>query len=246
MNLFPFGKSRRPKPLNTKPLTRWQKFSGSWFGSIVLVAAAMLPLRSSLADWNDVPTGSMEPTILPGDRIFVNKMSYGLRVPFTTTWLAQWSEPRAGDIVTLLQPGTGTRLVKRVVAVPGDTIELRDNRLYINGTPLSYLPLDAAELDDIDAARRQMHSFAIEKLGDHPHVVAGTPGVNAMRSFAPVKVPQGQYFMMGDNRDVSGDSRYFGFVPRERITGRSPGVVLSVDPDRWYAPRFDRFFKGLR
>jgi len=230
----------------SKPLTRWQKFARNWVGSIVLVAGAMLPLRSAVADWNDVPTGSMEPTILPGDRIFVNKLSYGLRVPFTTMWVAQWSEPRAGDIVTFLQPVKGTRLVKRIVAGPGDTVEMRDNRVLINGVPLAYRPLSSAELAEIDAPRRASHAFAVEQLDGHSHIVGATPGINAMRSFAPVTVPDGNYFMMGDNRDVSGDSRYFGFVPRGRITGRSPGVVMSVDPEHWYAPRLDRFFNGLR
>jgi signal peptidase I len=226
--------------------TRWQAFSRSWIGSILIVVAVMLPLRSAIADWNDVPTGSMEPTILPGDRIFVNKLAYGLRVPFTTVWVAEWSGPRAGDIVTLLEPTRGTRLVKRVVAGPGDRLELRDNVLYINGSALGYRPLSGAELDDIDAARREAHVFALEDLGGHAHVVAATPAVRAMRSFGPVTVPAGKYFVMGDNRDVSGDSRYFGFVARQRITGRSPGVALSLDPDHGYQPRFDRFFKGLR
>lgn len=234
-----------PAP-DAPPPTRWQRFSKSWLGSVVIVAAVMLPLRSAIADWNDVPTGSMEPTILPGDRIFVNKLSYGLRVPFTTAWLATWSQPRAGDIVTLLEPAKGTRLVKRVVAVPGDTVELRNNRLFINGVPLAYRPLSAAEADDIDPAHRDGHVFAVEQFAGRSHVVAATPAVSAMRSFAPRTVPAGMYFVMGDNRDVSGDSRFFGFVSRERITGRSPGVVLSVDPDRWYVPRLERLFKGLR
>jgi len=228
------------------PRTRWQEFSRSWIGSFMIVLAIMLPLRSAIADWNDVPTSSMEPTILPGDRIYVNKLSYGLRVPFTTTWVARWTEPASGEIVTLLHPHTGVRLVKRVVAGPGATVALRDNRLLINGSPLSYSPLSEPELRDIDESTRAAHNFEIEGLGAHPHIVAATPTVHAMRSFSPITVPRGQYFVMGDNRDVSGDSRVFGFVPGERIMGRSPGVVLSLDPDRWYLPRAARFFKGLR
>ncbi len=235
-------KSRADNP----PRSRWQRFSRSWFGSILIVLTIMLPLRSAVADWNDVPTGSMEPTILPGDRIFVNKLSYGLRVPFSTTWIARWASPAPGDIVTLLHPADGTRLVKRVIAGPGDTIALRSNTLFINGSPLSYRPLSDAELADIDRAGRDGQQFAIESLAARPHAVAATPSVRAMRSFATLTVPGGQYFVMGDNRDRSGDSRVFGFVPEERILGRSPAVVLSLDPDRSYLPRAERFFKGLK
>ncbi len=240
----PFRRAARAE--SDQPRTRWQRFSRSWLGSIMIVIVIMLPLRSAVADWNDVPTGSMEPTILPGDRIFVNKMSYGLRVPFTTTWVAQWSEPRPGEIVTFLAPDTGTRLVKRIVAGPGDTVELRNNHLIVNGAAMSYRALPDTALAEIDAGRRGAHEFALELLAGRSHAMAVTPSVRAMRSFGPVTVPVGNYFMLGDNRDVSGDSRYFGFVARERITGRAPAIALSLDPDRWYAPRFGRFFEPLR
>ena len=90
-------------------------------------------LRSALADWNDVPTGSMKPTIQEGDRVVVNKLAYDLKVPFTTIKIVKWDDPKRGDIVVLFSPVDGTRLVKRVVAIPGDQVEMRDNQLYING-----------------------------------------------------------------------------------------------------------------
>ena len=95
-------------------------------------------VRSSLADWNDVPTGSMKPTILEGDRVWVNKLAYDLKAPFTTWHLAEWGNPRRGDIVVFFSPYDGKRLVKRVVGLPGDTIELRSNTLIINGQPVEY------------------------------------------------------------------------------------------------------------
>src|SRR6516162_5299237 len=99
---------------------------------LLITALAMFAVRSSLADWNDVPTGSMKPTILEGDRVYVNKLAYDLKVPFTTMHLAQWSDPQRGDIVVFYSPYDGKRLVKRVIGLPGDTLELRNNSLVIN------------------------------------------------------------------------------------------------------------------
>src|SRR4051812_32541887 len=113
------------------------------FAFIFIVLAA---LRSAIADWNDVPTGSMIPTILEGDRIFVNKLAYDLKVPFTTMHVATWDNPRRGDVVVFFSPDEGVRLVKRVIAVPGDTVELRDNELYLNGNRAEY---SAADTDAI-------------------------------------------------------------------------------------------------
>src|SRR4051812_45609895 len=94
--------------------------------------------KSAIADWNIVPTGSMNPTILEGDRIFVNKLAFGLKLPFTSVQVAQWSDPTRGDIVVFASPIDGTRLVKRCVGLPGDTVQMIDNRLLINGQPLNY------------------------------------------------------------------------------------------------------------
>ena len=95
-----------------------------WLWKLVVLILALAAARSSLADWNEVPSRSMTPTILPGDRIYVNKLAYGLRVPFTGWWIAKWGEPQRGEVVTLLSPKDGTLLVKRITAVPGDQFEL--------------------------------------------------------------------------------------------------------------------------
>src|SRR4051794_11925214 len=92
---------------------------------LLILAVVLFSIRSSLADWNDVPTGSMKPTILEGDRVFVNKLAYDLKVPFTTWHLADWANPKRGDVVVFYSPHDGIRLVKRVVGLPGDLIELR-------------------------------------------------------------------------------------------------------------------------
>src|SRR5580700_1098065 len=123
-----------------KSRERWKKL---WREnkSLLLFVIILTAVRSAIADWNDVPTGSMNPTIVQGDRVFVNKLAYDLKVPFTTLHLAQWSDPQRGDIVVFFSPADGTRLVKRVIGVPGDTIELRDERLLINGKQSTYEPL---------------------------------------------------------------------------------------------------------
>src|SRR5436190_21863486 len=102
----------------------------------VLMLLVVSSLRSALADWNDVPTGSMKPTIQEGDRVVVNKLAYDLKVPFTTIEIWKWDNPKRGDIVVLFSPVDGTRLVKRVVAIPGDTISMTNNQLVVNNKPV--------------------------------------------------------------------------------------------------------------
>jgi signal peptidase I len=104
----------------------WE-FWWEWAKPLLIVVAIMAPLRSVVADWNDVPSGSMRPTILVGDRIWVNKLAYDLKVPFSTVHVMTWSDPQRGDIIVFRSPADGKRLVKRVVAVPGDLVELRDD-----------------------------------------------------------------------------------------------------------------------
>ena len=221
----------------------WLRRSGLIGMGLVLVG--VLSVRSAIADWNDVPTGSMKPTILVGDRIFVNKLAYDLRFPFTGWRLATWENPRRGHIVTCWSPQNGDRLVKRVVGVPGDTLSMSAGRLAINGRYLDYEALDLDAMLPLMGDDASGKLFFTEDLAGHPHTVAFEPGKQALRDFAPVVIPEGSYFMMGDNRDNSADSRYFGFVPREDIIGRATGIALSLDYDHWYVPRWSRFFSGL-
>jgi signal peptidase I len=188
----------------------------------------------------------MKPTILEGDRVYVNKLAYDLKVPFTTWHVAEWSNPRRGDIVVFYSPKDGTRLVKRVVGLPGDTLELRDNSLLLNGTAVEYKPLQEELLRDMAASDTSQMNFSAEQLPGKSHAVAAWPAVEAKRNFGPQVVPQGSYFMMGDNRDNSFDSRYFGPVERKRIVGRASVVVLSLDRDHYWLPRSHRFFSTLQ
>ncbi len=212
---------------------------------LIVLGLVIFSIRSSLADWNDVPSGSMKPTIFEGDRIYVNKLAYDLKVPFTTWHLAEWSQPRRGDVVVFFSPYDGQRLVKRVIGLPGDTIELRGNRLVLNGQAVDYSVLDPDRLQDLAPQERARQVFAAEQLPGRPHAVAAIPSVQARRDFGPVRVPEGHYFMMGDNRDNSFDSRYFGPVERKRIVGRAASVVLSFDRSHYWRPRWHRAFQSL-
>jgi len=207
------------------------------FLAMLLVVSS---LRSALADWNDVPTGSMKPTIEEGDRVVVNKLAYDLKVPFTTIELMKWGDPKRGDIVVLFSPVDGTRLVKRVVGVPGDKIEMRDNQLFVNGK--------AAQRREIgleDDSEQGSSMLVEENLAGVNHEVMFTPQIPAVRSFGPVTVPAGRYFVMGDNRDNSNDSRFIGLIDRQRIVGKATAVAFSFDRSHHFAPRFDRFFKSI-
>jgi signal peptidase I len=219
----------------------WRKEIRWW----LVLGLISFSIRSSLADWSDVPTGSMKPTILEGDRVFVNKLAYDLKVPFTTRHIAEWSNPQRGDIVVFFSPRDGMRLVKRVVGVPGDTIELRNDRLVLNGQTVQYQAIAEERLRDLAVTDRASSVYAVERLAGQPHAVAAIPAASALRNFGPVRVPEGHYFMMGDNRDNSFDSRYFGPVERKRIVGRATAVAMSFDRENYWFPRWQRFFTAL-
>jgi signal peptidase I len=224
---------------------RAMKIWREWRG-LLLTLFILTAVRSAIADWNDVPSGSMNPTIVEGDRVFVNKLAYDLKIPFTTRHIAQWSNPKRGDIVVFFSPADGIRLVKRVIGLPGDSVELVDDRLFINGIPAVYQPLPASVGRDLPATRLGPRIFANERAPKCPiHAVTILPRVPAKRTFGPIAVPPGHYFMMGDNRDDSNDSRYWGTVDRGQIVGRATMVMMSLDHEHYLEPRWHRFFTDL-
>jgi signal peptidase I len=213
---------------------------------LLLTVLILTAVRSAIADWNDVPSGSMNPTIVEGDRVFVNKLAYDLKVPFTTWHLAQWSNPKRGDIVVFYSPADGIRLVKRVIGLPGDRIEMADERLFVNGVPAAYEPLPESVGSDLPPTRLGPRFFAKESVPKGPvHPVTLLPRVLAKRTFGPTIVQPGHYFMMGDNRDDSNDSRYWGTVDRGQIVGRATMVMMSFNYQHYYSPRWHRFFTEL-
>lgn len=222
-----------------------KKFWKGWGYSILVALMLATSFKSAVADWNIVPTGSMKPTILEGDRIFVNKLAYDLKIPYTTLHIAEWGNPQRGDVVVFYSPADGKRLVKRVVGIPGDHIAMRNNQLILNGEKIKYEPIHDLKTNDPSIKRDANQYGIVENLGDTRHPVMITPHRFSLRSFGPVNVPEGQYFMMGDNRDNSADSRYFGFVDRSRIVGQATAIVISLDISHGYRPRWERFFTCL-
>ena len=227
----------------TKFICRVRK---EWRLTIFLIIFVIIPVKSSLADWNWVPSGSMNPTILEGELVFVNKIAYGLRVPLTLHRLLKWSSPERGDIVICFSPEDGTRLVKRLIGKPGEVIAMKDDRLFINGEAINYTMLDAKYGKYLEGKLQKRSVFAEEDLDGLGHAVMAVPSITAIRNFGPVTVPDDCYFVMGDNRDMSKDSRLFGFVQRKAIIGKAEGVILSFDVTDKYQPRWKRFFNPLK
>jgi len=232
-------------PMCPRSKAKLTMFWRHWVRPILVVVVATSAFRSAIADWNVVPTGSMRPSIVAGDRIWVNKLAYGLRVPFTDWQLLNWSQPQRGEVVVFFAPHDGPRMVKRVIGVPGDTIQLYGNRLIINGAPTQYSLVDGQLADEVQREANREHHTYMEHLDGRDHLMMTTPRVQAPRYFGPIVVPDGSYFVMGDNRDGSRDSRFFGFVSGDEVVGRSSRIILSLNPNNFYLPRTDRFLLPL-
>jgi signal peptidase I len=202
--------------------------------------------RTAVADWNPIPSASMHPNLLEGDVVLVNRMAFDLKVPLTDMVLARMGEPARGDIVTFRSPRDGTLLIKRLIALPGDTVEMRNERLYINGKGADY-DVIADSLDSVqgETLRALQLSETIEGgRGGRRHIQV-LPDLMAPRTFGPVKVPDGEYLMLGDNRDNSADSRVIGLVPRKLLVGRAERVLVSADYQGNWMPRTERFGMSL-
>jgi len=193
--------------------------------------------KSAIADLSSISGASMLPTLLDGDKVWVNKLAYDVKIPFTEISLAEVSDPKRGDIVIIDSKVADKRLVKRIVGIPGDTIYMQNNALIINGVAADY-----------EVLSREGSSIIIEEhLPEKTHQARLSRGFlnRRGRSYGPSIVPDDQYFVLGDNRDNSADSRTYSFVPREEIIGRSSSVVFSLDSDNSYLPRGERFLSGL-
>ncbi|GJI95333.1 signal peptidase I [Duganella caerulea] len=201
--------------------------------------------RTAIADWNPIPSASMHPNLLEGDVVFVNRLAYNVKLPLTDVILGTTGEPRRGDIVTFSSPTDGTRLIKRVIALPGDRVEMRNEQLVINGQPAGY----AAQGQSTETVKGlgQLEALRVgESIADaRAHSIQLMPQVQARRDFAPLTVPPGEYMMLGDNRDNSADSRYIGLVPRALLIGRAERVLASADITGNWHPRTERFGMSL-
>ena len=207
----------------------------------------MLFFRSAIADWYHVPTGSMQPTILIGDRVLVDKLAFDVKIPFTQMSLSRQAEPERGDIIVFDSKVSEERLIKRVIGLPGDIVELRNNRLLVNHKPVDIELLEySSEFDDFlndrNIATYYRELFGADEMAIKSHTIRiRLDRRSQISSFAPIKVPRDNYWVMGDNRDNSADSRVIGLVPREELIGRAESVVISLDKNNYYLPRKERY-----
>jgi signal peptidase I len=201
-----------PRRRGAPPPPWWAEYARSFFPVFLIV----LLLRSFLVEPFRIPSGSMMPTLLEGDFILVNKYEYGIRLPVLNRKVIANGEPRRGDIVVFRYPeDPSVPFIKRVVGVPGDHVTYRDQTLYLNGEPVPVEDEGIGFAGPLRAPALQR----IENLGGRRHRILVDP--RAAGPGADTVVPQGHYFVLGDNRDNSRDSRYWGFVPDEYLIGRA-------------------------
>ena len=207
---------------NSPGLRRWQDY----VESILIAVLLALVVRTFVVSGYRVPTSTMAPVLKPGDFIFSYKLPYGLKIPLTQIKVGI-EAPRRGQVVVFTFPDQPrVNYVKRVIGLPGDLVQIKAGRLEVNGVQMKYEPGDASLIrdlpgfDGLDVYREMATEGAREVLLKR----------NAVRQdFGPILVPQGQVFLLGDNRDSSDDSRYWGSVPLERIEGRVFLIWLSLD-----------------
>lgn len=229
------------KPDKTTMINWWKEWR-----TFLLFVLILFSFRSTIADWSHVPTGSMKPTLMEGDRILVDKLAYDLRFPFLHWRLKTWGDPEVGDIVIFPSPETEELYVKRVIGIPGDTIAMNNNRLIINGKALRYKLEEQNIVNVLNQADQENFIVEEEQLDDRPHSIMKSRHYRSVASsFSTLTIPSESYMVLGDNRDNSKDSRFIGFIDRERIRGRATKVIISLNSDDYWLPRKGRYFKKL-
>lgn len=226
-----------------------KNLKGTWNQAILTFLfpiLLVLSIRWAFLEPFVIPSGSMIPTLLIHDHILVKKYAYGLRVPFLNRWLVQWAQPERGQIVVFKYPeNPGVFYIKRLIGLPGDTIEVQGGRIAVNGQKLQMTPLSEVEGNN-------GFSYFLEHIGRKAYRVRFMSG-DVHGDIQTFNVPSGQYFFMGDNRDQSSDSRFWGFVKSDFIVGQAwfvwlscentlPSMALVCDPSQL---RFERFMHFL-
>jgi signal peptidase I len=221
-----------------------------WKRAVTLAVAMWLGLRVFVVQAFDIPSGSMEGTLMTGDVLFVSKATFGAEIPFTGHHLPAFREPKRGEILVFHATEGPWDMVKRMVAQAGDTIAMAGGTLYRNGVKV-HEPYAVHE----NAHRSEnRHARALMRQWQLPHYVGADPASYNpdVQNWGPLLVPAGHYFMMGDNRDDSRDSRYWGFLPRANVIGTPLMVYFSHDPASPHhlpilsAIRWDRLFAQPR
>lgn len=210
--------------------SRLSKFWRENRGFIVFFSL-MLFMRSSFADWYHIPSASMQPNLIEGDRILVNKMAYRLDVPFTDIGVMKVAQPERGDIVVFDSKAADKRMVKRVIGIPGDVVSMHNNQIIVNDQVATY------DSDD--------DLIFTEVIDGHKRLIQLSPRTDGYGTFSPVVVPKDHLLVLGDNRNNSADSRYYGFIPIDEVSGKALKIIASFNPENYYIPRADRFMQAL-
>jgi signal peptidase I len=216
----------QPGQGDTRKKPRWQEYGESIFIALALA----LIIRAFLVQAFSIPSGSMEPTLLVGDYLLVNKLAYGIRNPFTNNVLIPLGTPQRGDVVVFLYPqDTSKDYIKRVIGLPGDRVEIRNKKLYLNGQ-LTEIPPPSKDPNASHAVYRDPEITPTER-----------------DNLGPVVVPKDSFFVMGDNRDRSYDSRFWGFVPMKDLRGRAFIIYFSwAGSGQPQATLLPSLFEGLK
>lgn len=235
--------------------------------ALITAIALAFFIRSFIVEPYKIPSKSMVPSLLVGDHIFVNKFAYGLRIPMTKKWIANFADPKRGEVIIFIYPvDNKLDFVKRVVGLPGDHIQVKEGKVFVNGTEMTLKDIEItgvdpkdrralliphAQADEIPGDLQKLpyyrgfenYQIKVEKLGNKEHLMQKSLLLPNDEDFDTI-VPPGHYFVMGDNRDQSADSRVWGFVPRENLKGRAMFIWLSLDSDLG-GIRYKRFGKKI-
>ena len=202
----------RPDNSQQRPSYRKKSVFREYAEAAIIAVLLALFIRTFVVQAFKIPSGSMEPTLLVGDHILVNKFIYGVKIPFLRKTIIPVSEPQREDVIVFIYPVDKSKdFIKRVIGLPGDTLEIIGSRVYINGKPFQ--------------DKHAFYSESEERSGQN---------LGSANRIGPITVPLGDYFVMGDNRDHSYDSRFWGFVPSEAIKGKAFIIY-------WSWPHWERF-----